>query len=106
MKVAVTAASGALGGAIAKELLKRVSPDSVIAVARTPDKVAIPDVEVRLTCGPTLRPWSGANTNHSSKWWPKDSPEPTSVWDPAPVPAPEQPRPTCSSFSSLRLAST
>jgi len=47
MKIAVTAASGALGGSIVSELLSRGLRESLVAVARRPGKVTIPDIEIR-----------------------------------------------------------
>lgn len=47
MKIAVTAASGALGSSIVKALLNETSADNVIAVARTPAKAEYLGVEVR-----------------------------------------------------------
>ncbi|UTW61589.1 NAD(P)H-binding protein [bacterium SCSIO 12741] len=46
MKIAVTAASGQLGGSIVRELLQN-GKHEVVAVARTPEKVDMPGVEVR-----------------------------------------------------------
>ncbi|MGR5120915.1 SDR family oxidoreductase [Vibrio astriarenae] len=48
MKIAVTAASGQLGGAIVKATVNLLSKDDVIALARTPDKAHHLGVEVRL----------------------------------------------------------
>ena len=47
MKIAVTAASGQLGTAIVEATSRLVGQDSVIAVARTPDKAKTLGVEVR-----------------------------------------------------------
>lgn len=47
MNVAVTAASGGLGQAILKYLVEEIGADNVIAVARSPDKVGTPGIEVR-----------------------------------------------------------
>lgn len=47
MKVAVTAASGKLGGAIINELSKEIGKANVIGIARTPEKANIPGIEIR-----------------------------------------------------------
>lgn len=47
MKIAVTAASGQLGAAIVKAVIKHTSKESVIALARTPEKASHLGVEVR-----------------------------------------------------------
>ena len=47
MKVAVTAASGGLGQAILKYLSEEIGAENVIAVARSPDRVSTPGIEVR-----------------------------------------------------------
>lgn len=47
MKIAVTSASGQLGSAIAKQLIKEIGIDQVVAVARTPQKAQHLGVEVR-----------------------------------------------------------
>lgn len=47
MKIAVTAASGNLGRAITKQLLKKISSEQVIAIARSPEKVNLPGIEAR-----------------------------------------------------------
>lgn len=47
MSIAVTAASGQLGTAIARALLGRSSGQKVIGLARRPEKVSVPDLEVR-----------------------------------------------------------
>lgn len=47
MKIAVTAASGKLGGAIVKALIEEISAENVIALARTPEKAEHLGVEVR-----------------------------------------------------------
>lgn len=47
MKVAVTASSGQLGAAITRAAVARVGAENVVAVARTPSKVTVLDVEVR-----------------------------------------------------------
>ena len=47
MNVAVTAASGQLGGAIARQLMHDLGPDHVIALARSVDKAAHLGVPVR-----------------------------------------------------------
>jgi NAD(P)H dehydrogenase (quinone) len=47
MKIAVTGASGKLGGAIVRRLVKTIGTDQVIAIARTPVKANDLGVEVR-----------------------------------------------------------
>ena len=47
MNIAVTAASGALGGAIIKELIKKVGAERVIAIARNPQRVQDLKIEIR-----------------------------------------------------------
>lgn len=47
MKIAITSASGQLGSAIAKQLIKEIGKDKVIAIARTPKKAEHLGVEVR-----------------------------------------------------------
>lgn len=47
MKIAITSASGQLGSAIAKQLVTEIGKDSVIAIARTPEKAKHLGVEVR-----------------------------------------------------------
>tara|TARA_R110002012_G_scaffold97895_3_gene234871 strand:- start:1780 stop:2622 length:843 start_codon:yes stop_codon:yes gene_type:complete len=47
MKIAVTAASGQLGGAIVNALVKQVGAANVVALARTPEKASALGVEVR-----------------------------------------------------------
>lgn len=47
MKIAVTSASGQLGGAIVRALLQFVDKNNVIAVARTPEKATSLGVEIR-----------------------------------------------------------
>jgi NAD(P)H dehydrogenase (quinone) len=47
MKVAVTAASGELGSAIIKVLIRKISSENVIGIARTPEKASHLDVEIR-----------------------------------------------------------
>lgn len=47
MKIAVTAASGNLGRAIVKQLLQELNNEQVIAIARSPEKVNFPGVEIR-----------------------------------------------------------
>ncbi len=47
MKIAVTSASGQLGGAIVKTLIKEIGKENVIAIARTPKKAEYLGVEVR-----------------------------------------------------------
>ena len=47
MKIAVTAANGQLGSAIAQQLIEDIGPDQVIAIARTPSKAEFLGIEVR-----------------------------------------------------------
>lgn len=47
MKVAVTSASGHLGSAVVKELVKAIGKDQVIGIARTPEKAKQLGVEIR-----------------------------------------------------------
>ncbi len=47
MKTAITSASGQLGSAIAKQLIKKFGKDDVIAIARTPEHAESLGVEVR-----------------------------------------------------------
>ncbi|MEM6926877.1 MAG: NAD(P)H-binding protein [Myxococcota bacterium] len=47
MKLAVTAASGQLGGAIARQIIADLGSDQVVALARTPEKAASLGVETR-----------------------------------------------------------
>lgn len=47
MKVAVTSASGQLGAAIVKQLIKQISSENIVAIARTPEKAQSLGVEVR-----------------------------------------------------------
>ncbi len=47
MKIAVTAASGHLGGEIIKHLLNELSSDQIVGIARTPDKAKSLGVEIR-----------------------------------------------------------
>ena len=47
MRIAVTSASGQLGGAIIQQLKKDIGPDKVVGVARTPAKAEYLGVEVR-----------------------------------------------------------
>jgi len=47
MKIAVTTASGQLGSAIIKALLKETGKENVIGIARTPEKATSLDVEIR-----------------------------------------------------------
>jgi len=47
MKIAITSASGNLGKAIVKQLLQELNNDQVIAIARSPEKVHFPGVEIR-----------------------------------------------------------
>ncbi len=47
MKIAITAASGQLGRAIAESTVKKVGKEKVIAVARTPENVTHLGIEVR-----------------------------------------------------------
>lgn len=47
MKIAVTSASGQLGSAIVKQLVKEIGGDRVVGIARTPEKAKKLGVEVR-----------------------------------------------------------
>lgn len=47
MKIAVTLASGKLGSAIAKQLIKEIGKDNVIGIARTPEKAKHLGIEIR-----------------------------------------------------------
>ena len=47
MKIAVTAVSGKLGGAIAQALIQEIGADQVIGIARTPQKAAHLGIEIR-----------------------------------------------------------
>lgn len=47
MKIAVTAASGNLGSAIVERLKIEIGKENVIGIARTPEKAAFLDVEIR-----------------------------------------------------------
>jgi len=47
MKIAVTSASGQLGSAIVKQLVKEIGKDQVVGIARTPEKAKHLDVEIR-----------------------------------------------------------
>jgi NAD(P)H dehydrogenase (quinone) len=47
MKVAVTAASGALGSEIIKALIKEIGSENVVGIARTPEKASHLGVEIR-----------------------------------------------------------
>ncbi|GLR17237.1 SDR family oxidoreductase [Portibacter lacus] len=47
MKIAVTSASGKLGEAIIKQLIKEIGKENVIGIARTPSKAAHLGVEIR-----------------------------------------------------------
>ncbi len=47
MKVAVTAASGRLGHAILNKLAERIGPERVVGVARSPDRIEVPEIEKR-----------------------------------------------------------
>ena len=47
MKIAVTAASGRLGHAILKVLGEEIGPAKVVGIARSPEKIALPDIEKR-----------------------------------------------------------
>ena len=47
MKIAVTGATGQLGGFVVAELKKRVSADNIVALVRTPEKAAELGVEAR-----------------------------------------------------------
>ncbi len=53
MKIAVTAASGRLGHAILKVLSEELGPDNVVGIARSPEKIAVPDIE---NAGVTITP--------------------------------------------------
>lgn len=46
-KIAVTAASGQLGGTIIRRLVKELGPDSVMGLARTPQKASHLGIEIR-----------------------------------------------------------
>ncbi len=48
MKIAVTAATGNLGGAIVKSLLKHPSHPKVIGISRNPSKISQPIIEYRM----------------------------------------------------------
>ena len=47
MKIAVTSASGQLGSAIAKQLIKEIGKENIIGIARTPEKAKHLGVEIR-----------------------------------------------------------
>ena len=47
MKIAITSASGQLGAAIVKQLIKEIGSENVIGIARTPTKAEHLGVEVR-----------------------------------------------------------
>lgn len=47
MKIAVTSASGKLGAAIVKQLIKEIGKENIIAIARTPERAKHLGVEVR-----------------------------------------------------------
>ena len=47
MKIAITSASGQLGGAIVKQLLQEVGADQIIGIARTPERAQHLGVEIR-----------------------------------------------------------
>ncbi len=47
MKIAVTAASGRLGHAILKVLGEELGPEYVVGIARSPEKITLPDIEKR-----------------------------------------------------------
>jgi NAD(P)H dehydrogenase (quinone) len=47
MKIAVTAASGRLGTAVLPVLSEAIGPENVVAVVRDPEKVRVPDIEIR-----------------------------------------------------------
>jgi NAD(P)H dehydrogenase (quinone) len=47
MKIAVTSASGQLGSAIVKQLIKEIGKDNIIGIARTPEKAKSLGVEIR-----------------------------------------------------------
>ncbi|MBC8769862.1 SDR family oxidoreductase [Arenibacter sp. BSSL-BM3] len=47
MKIAVTSASGQLGAAVVKQLIKEIGKENVIGIARTPEKAKHLGVEIR-----------------------------------------------------------
>jgi NAD(P)H dehydrogenase (quinone) len=47
MNIAVTAASGGLGSAIIKQLLKQLPPEQIVGLARSPEKAEFLGVEIR-----------------------------------------------------------
>ncbi len=47
MKVAVTAATGRLGRATLKALSDKLGPGNVVGIARSPDKIDVPQIETR-----------------------------------------------------------
>lgn len=47
MKIAVTTASGKLGSAIIRQLIKEIGKDNVTGIARTPEKASHLDIEIR-----------------------------------------------------------
>lgn len=47
MKIAVTSASGQLGSAIVKKLIKEIGNDNVIGIARTPERAKHLGIEIR-----------------------------------------------------------
>ena len=47
MKVAVTTASGQLGGAIIHALIPEIGKENIIGIARSPDKADLPGIEIR-----------------------------------------------------------
>ena len=47
MKIAITSASGQLGGAIIKQLLQEIGADQIIGIARTPERAQHLGVEIR-----------------------------------------------------------
>lgn len=47
MKVAVTAATGRLGRATLKVLSEKTGPGNVVGIARSPDKIGVPQIETR-----------------------------------------------------------
>ncbi|MEQ9378230.1 MAG: SDR family oxidoreductase [Imperialibacter sp.] len=47
MKIAVTSASGQLGSAIVKQLIKEIGEENVVGIARTPEKAKHLGVEIR-----------------------------------------------------------
>ena len=47
MKVAVTTASGKLGGEIIKNLISEIGAENVIGIARTPEKAIHLGVEIK-----------------------------------------------------------